>query len=71
MIPNEHAVSSTVPVPASVRSEILLVRDTGLVNMLDSHLVAAVLDALGMHEEAVWIQHNPGSYMAAVMFGMD
>lgn len=71
MIRNQRVVTLTVPVPLAVRSEILLVRDTGLVNMLDSYLVAAALDALGAHEAASWIEHNRTSYMAVVLFGME
>lgn len=61
---------TAIPVPSSVASDILLVRDTDLVNMLDVDLVVAALSALGMDETVSWIGANRGRYVAAVIFGM-
>ena len=71
MTSDQHGITPLVPMPPSVRDDIMLVRTTGLVHMLDSAVVAAALDVLGMHDSAGWIQQNLASYIGTVLFGMD
>jgi hypothetical protein len=67
--PNHPPTTSSIQVPPPVFEDILAVRDSGAIDMLDAHHVAAVLDALGMPASAAWIRHNLASYMRAVRLG--
>jgi hypothetical protein len=63
--------ASTELVPPWVQVDILFVRDSGLANMLDAATVSAVLDALGMHDSAWWIEGNLASYIRAILCGLN
>lgn len=72
MTPNEHKRTGTpVPVPGYVRRDVLMVRDTGLTNMLDSQCVAYILRHVGKDETADWIEDNERLYFKAVFVGME
>lgn len=64
-------VRTIVPVPATVHRDIYLVRDTGVVNMLDVEGVMRVLRLLRLRTTLRWIQQDPRRYVTAIMFGLE
>lgn len=72
MTPNQQmSTVRPVPVPGFVRRDVLMVRDTGLTNMLDSQCVVYILRHVGKDDTADWIEDNERLYFKAVFVGME
>lgn len=52
-----------------IREQILAVRDTGEVNMLNSRAVQVIADRLGFFELVVFIEENRREYARFIMTG--
>jgi hypothetical protein len=60
-----------VKVPLDVMDGLDAIRDSGLVNMLDSHEVQRVADRLEYYAVVVWIHENRALYGEGVFLGFE
>jgi hypothetical protein len=63
--------SGPVKVPLDVLTGLEAVRESGLVNMLDSHEVQRVADRMDYYAVVVWIQENRQLYGSGVFLGFE
>lgn len=52
-----------------IRRQILTIRDTGEINMLDSRAVQVIANRLGFYELVVFIEENRREYARFIMTG--
>ncbi len=56
---------------ATVREQILAVRDSGETNMLDTRMVQAIADRMGFYELVVYIEEHKREYVSFIFTGKE
>ena len=56
---------------ATVREQILAVRDSGETNMLDTRMVQAIADRMGFYELAVYLEEHKREYVSFIFTGKE
>lgn len=64
-------MTEPVPVPAEVFEGLEAVRLSGLTNMLDRPVVAALAEEMGFEQTARWVRENRDLYARAIFTGFD
>lgn len=66
---SSEKIATPVVVPAAVLDGILVVRESGALNMFDRHGVARLAMETGFYEAAIWITENRAAYAAGIFGG--
>lgn len=56
---------------ATVKEQILAVRDSGETNMLDTRMVQAIADRMGFYELVVYIEEHKREYVSFIFTGKE
>lgn len=54
-----------------IKEQILAIRNTGLTNMFDIHMVQKLADEMGFYELVVFIEEHREEYVHFIMYGDD
>lgn len=52
-----------------VKEQILIIRDTGLTNMFDVHMVQRIANELDFYELVIFIEEHRKEYVHFIMYG--
>lgn len=64
-------MDDTVKVPKDVLEGIMIVRDSGAINMFDYQGVLRLADSLGYSETADWMLENKKLYATGIFMGFE
>ena len=66
---NLDAVKTTGKVTETIKEQILIIRDTGLTNMFDVHMVQRLANELGFYDLVIFIEEHCKEYSQFIIYG--